>query len=402
MKNFGTIYRYEIKKLVNRKLVKVSLFCMLVIVLVTVAGSVMGSYSAGGITERNYDAMCKDREYRQALDGRLIDQALLEEVMEAYGKVPEVEKYSRTEEYQTYARPYSAVFQQVIRRMSGMTTAQVFAWEPEEQEFYERWNATMEQQWASSHLTEREKEVFREQKKRISLPLRFFSVDDSYYELFEGINTIGMMEVFLMLICLAGVFPEEHAKKTDQLLLGCRNGKQVLFRAKLLAGISFALVVSVVYAVLAMGVAFLLYGADGFDAPFYFIMESYLYPITFGEAILICYGLSVAAAVCSAVFVMALSEVIHSSLATLSLSVGVLFAGMFLSIPAEYRVLSQLWDYLPSRFMMVYKIFDYRMVPVGNHYLMAWQAVPFLYLLLCIVFSWIGKKVYLRYQVSGR
>ena len=210
------------------------------------------------------------------------------------------------------------------------------------------------------------------------------------------------MSVFVVMLCLAGMFPEEHSQRTDQMLLCCKHGKRMLYSVKMIAGISFAVAISVGSSALAIGSAYLLYGTQGWDAPFYMYLSEYIYPITMGESVLIAYAMALAACVITAVVTMVLSELVHSSLATVSITTAVVVAGMFFNIPGKYRVAAQLWDCLPSRFAMNYKIFNTRMVPVFGGYLQAWQAVPALYLLLGIVFVWIGRLAYDRYQVSGR
>lgn len=402
MANFWTLYRFEVKKLFGRKLVKVSVLCLFVVAVFTVMGAMLGSYSAGRVTESNAEGLKKDTAYREALDGRILNQALLEEVYEAYGKVPYADgKYSRTEEYQKYARPYSAVFQ-LIGQLAQWHTEKSFSWTPQEQELYQRWNAVLESSWQADSLSEDELSFWREKKQEIETPIRFEAISDSFYELLEGINGLGLISVFVVMVCLAGVFPEEHSRRTDQLVLSCRNGRRLLYGAKIAAGISFAAAISLGSSVLAIGIAFILYGTQGFDAPFYLYMTHYVYPLTMGEAVLVAYAMALAACVITAVATMMLSALVHNSLTTLSITTALAVAGMFITLPGKYRVVAQLWDYLPSRFAMNYMIFNNRTVSVFFGFLQAWQAVPMLYLLLGILFVWIGKQAYDRYQVSGR
>lgn len=402
MADFLTLYLFELKKLWKRKLVKIASACLFAFAVFTIINPMLGSYSLGVVTESNAEGVRKDAAYREALDGRILNQELLAEVYEAYSRVPsENEKYSGTEEYQTYARPYSAVFNQV-RQLTGWNTEKVMLGNPQEEEVYQRWNEVLEKSWQSEYLSEGEVSFWRNKKQEIETPIRFEAISEGFYKLLLGVSEIGLVSVFVVMLCLAGVFPEEHSQRTDQMVLCCKHGKRKLYRVKMAAGITFAVVISVGSAALAIGIALLLYGTQGFDAPFYLYMTGYLYPITMGKATLIGYAMVLAACVVTAVITMVLSELVHSSLTTVSVTTAVVVAGMFLNIPGKYRVLAQLWDYLPSRFAMNYKIFNNRMVPMFGGYLQAWQAVPVLYVLIGIVFVWIGKLAYDRYQVSGR
>ena len=84
-----------------------------VMIAATVGGTVLDIlYEDDGETETMYQAFQKDKAYQKALEGKIIDQELLEETMAVYGTIPkDVERYSQTEEYEAYARPYSAIFQ---------------------------------------------------------------------------------------------------------------------------------------------------------------------------------------------------------------------------------------------------------------------------------------------------
>ena len=402
MAGFLTLYLFELKKLWKRKLVKTASACLFAVAVFTIISPMLGSYSLGVVTESYAEGVRKDAAYREALDGRMINQDLLAEMYEGYNKVPyENGKYSGTEEYQTYARPYSAVFNQV-RQLTGWNTEKVMLGTPQEQEVYLRWNEVLEKSWESDHLSEGELSFWRNKKTEIETPIRFEAMSEGFYELLLGVSEIGLVSVFVVMLCLAGVFPEEHSQRTDQIVLCCKYGKRLFYRVKMAAGITFAVAISVGSAALAIGIAFLLYGTQGFDAPFYLYMTGYIYPMTMGEATLIGYAMVLAACVVTAVITMVLSELVRSSLTTVSITTAVVVAGMFFNIPGKYRVLAQLWDYLPSRFAMSYKIFNNRMVPIFGGYLQAWQAVPMLYLLLGIICVWIGRLAYDRYQVSGR
>ena len=402
MADFLTLYFFELKKLWKRKLVKIACACLFAVAVFTIISPMLGSYSLGAVTESNAEGVKKDAAYRAALDGRLINQELLEEVYEAYSKVPyENGKYSGTEEYQQYARPYSAVFNQ-IRGMTSWNTEKVIAGTPKEEELYQRWNDVMQKSWQSNYLSEGELSFWQSKKQEIEIPIRFEAISDGFYELLLWVGELGMINVFVVMLCLAGMFPEEHSQRTDQMLLCSKHGKRMLYSVKVAAGISFAAGISIGSSVLAIGIAYLLYGTQGFDAPFYLYITDYIYPITMGEAVLIAYAMALAACVITAVITMVLSELVHSSLATVSITTAVVVAGMFFNIPGKYRVAAQLWDCLPSRFAMVRMIFNTRMIPMPGGYLQAWQAVPMLYLLFGIVFVWIGRLAYDRYQVSGR
>ena len=108
------------------------------------------------------------------------------------------------------------------------------------------------------------------------------------------------------------------------------------------------------------------------------------------------------ASVLISVFVMVLSEILHNNIAMLAIVTGLIILCMICSVPPQHRVLSQMFDWLPSTFVSPWNIFDVRTLPIFGHYLTAWQAAPIIYILISIGIVITGKKVYRHYQVSGR
>ena len=102
------------------------------------------------------------------------------------------------------------------------------------------------------------------------------------------------------------------------------------------------------------------------------------------------------------VFVMTLSENLHSSVGTLSIAIGLVVLPMMVSIPDEYRLLSQLWSYLPSEIVAVWNCFNPRTVVLFGNVLESWKIVPILYAGIGIVMAVITKRKFVKYQVSGR
>ena len=88
MNNFFTLYSYEMKKLVQRKMVWIALLICLLCIAVTVLSDVLGEYRINGEEIPQYRMFQSDKANQLALDGRRLEQSLLEETWEAYGRLP--------------------------------------------------------------------------------------------------------------------------------------------------------------------------------------------------------------------------------------------------------------------------------------------------------------------------
>lgn len=402
MNNLGLLYRFELKKIFRKRIVWISVAIALLSIPVGVGNLLLGSYNVDkDTTESRYQGFQKDRAYQKALDGRAIDQTLLEEMQEAYGKVPlDADSFMTTKEYQTYARPYDAIFD-YVRATTYMTVSEARQWEADEQDLNQKKQNMLEKLWNSYYLTAGEKEFWQQQEQRLERPV-IFRYLTGYSQLFDNVNTAGLITLVVTAVCLSGFFTEEHTRKTDQLILSSRYGRKPVYWAKFLAGISFSAIISVMFVVASFVTAYGLYGPEGFSAVVQLMRPGYSYSLSAGQAILIAYGMITAAGILVGAFVMMLSELLKSSVGTLAVVVGAILFTLFVNVPDNYRVLSQLWSYLPSEYVAVWNLFNPQTVPLFGNYLVSWQVVPILYALLGCICAFIGRRVFVRYQVSGR
>ena len=403
MKNLRILYQFELKKILSRKIVWITVAVMLVFTVFTTCGQLMGGYYIDGKkVDTTYGLMQKTRAAERALTGRLIDQQLLNETWNAYGKIPDTISihYTGTDEYREYAFPYSAIFT-FVQSYTGMTTTEAFDWEADEAELYSRRQDMLEQTWERFSLSEGEKEYWRRQELSAERPLRF-AYKEGWWTLFNALYTTGITVLLAVAICLSNAFTVEQVRKTDQLIFCSRYGKGSLYLAKILAGISFAVGVAFLYTAASFIEALAVYGGDGFSAVFQLVFPACSAQISVGQAVLTGYGLMFIAAVLTGVFVMVLSEVVKNGTGTLAVANGIILLTVFVDMPYRYRVLAQIWEYLPSEFLSTWSIFDSRLVPLAGTYLTNIQFVPILYTVMAGGLSVIGLKMHQRYQVEAR
>lgn len=402
MDNLGTLYQYELKKIVKRKLLWITLFVCALGIVVTVISGLLGTYYVDGkAVDTHYHMYQVDRAYRENLSGRVIGQELLQEMADGYGRIPpEADRYTLTEEYQTYARPYSDIFN-IVRSWTNLSASQAMEWDPDEEALYAARIQELEDNWQSLRLSDTEKAFWREKEKEIPFPLTYY-YHEGYEISLNAFLTIGILMLLFVAICLSSVFTEEHTRRTDQLMLSSVNGKHTVYWAKILAGMTVSVSCTLLMAVLAVGLSLGIYGTAGFHTALQIFYDVYSYPLTIGQACLIAYGVLILTSVFAGVFVMVLSELLRSNIATLAVSTGLVIAGGMIVIPEEYRIVSQIWDSLPMTFLATWNVFNVRPVTLLGHCFVSWQFVPVCYLLCALLLALMGKRVYQRYQVSGR
>ncbi len=401
MSNLLTLYAYELKKLMQKKLLWVALLVCMAVIAFSILYPLLGTYCANGVAiSTNYEQHLIDQAYRKALSGKPIDQSLLEETLAAYKNLPIETDYVLTEEYQTHARPYSEIFN-LIRAWTGMDKQAAVKWSPDEAALYAAMMGQFEESAMNNHLTEAEIAYWKGQADTLTTPI-VYQFHEAYRNILETFLTIGFMMLLYAAIALSSSFPDEHTHRTDQLVLCTANGKRRLYWVKLFSGITVGCVGALLMTALTWVLCLCIYGSEGFDTAIQIFYTNYAGNITIGQACLIACGCLLVTAFLISIFVMFLSELFHSNIAAMSITTGMILAGMLIQIPTEHRILGQLWDYLPTCFLSMWNTFDYRLVSLFGMQLTSYQIVPLIYIVAAVLLAWLGNRIYCRRQISGR
>lgn len=399
MKNFWTLVRFELKKILSRKITWIAFGIVFIVMLAFGFYRSFASHEVDGVrlTAREEEMQAKAEEKKLA--GRIVNDELLEEMFTVMA----------TDE--TAFQPYKVFYNEVARYLCGTalsrgTVAGVkeeLGIAPEEELIYAARRKQIEESLTNQYLTEGEKEYWREVlDKEKSIPWE--------YDYYQGVHFVwvaaytAIVLIALMLaVCLSNLFADEHQKKTDQLILCSRNGRKILCAAKITAGLLFT-IGSTGLVLLATAVPqLIMFGADGWNAPIQLIVPTSMVQMTFGEMILYTYVVAMLASVLYCSIILCCSELFrNSTVAVMAVIVVLVLVPMMVLVPYEYRVLSQLFDLNPINVIAIWSATDFRLVPFLGGYLTVYQVAPVLYAVLAGLFLLLGRRAYLKFQVSGR
>ncbi|WP_368248938.1 ABC transporter permease subunit [Intestinimonas butyriciproducens] len=380
-----TLYKFELRKIISRKIVWITGGVLLVgLVIWGIASAVLPQnreYSDSSLN--GYAANRAEQEAAEQISGRAIDQERIDEMRPAY------EDFIFNGNYKE-ALPYLDVYNFIGRTLGTQAGAEILVCDSEA--FYEKLNAQLE---ANTPAGLTESISFDE-------PIVYHGYFDGWRQIADMMKLITCMEIMFIAICLSTVFTVEHTRKTDQVILCTRLGKKKLYAAKTLAGLTVGVGFTLLLSLLMFGIIAFLYGFDGYDTILQFVLLR-PFNLTVGQAALILVGLSFAGAALISIFTMMLSEVTKNSIATIGIITGVLLVTMFImEMPANLKLLSEIWYLLPSNLVSLNGAFRYSMFHVGGSPLAAYQYAPIVYLVLAVIFALIGKLTYNRYQINGR
>ena len=400
MKNFRTLVRFELKKILSRKMTWIAFGLVFLTMVAYAVIEVTVTRDIKGVQATQYEAEQQDKENQKPILGRSVDDALVEEMFIAMATDKKAFK------------PYTDLYNVVVKAVCGTDALSagtvegakaVLGISEDEELVYAARKIRIESGMTEQYLTEKEKDYWREVlENEDTVPWIYDYYTGPYSALTLAYTAIVLIAVMLA-VCLANLFADEHQKKTDQLVLCSRNGRKVLYWAKLTAGMVFTMVSAGIILLISAVPQLLIFGTEGLHAPIQLGMSSAMVQMTFGEAIWYCYLLTILAALMYSSIILCCSELFRNSTVAVVAIIGVLvLLPMLVMVPYEYRVLGQIFDLNPINTVAIWGFLDYRLVPVPGGFLTMQQAAPMVYVLLSAVFVFIGRRAYLKYQVGGR
>lgn len=422
MSQLGTLYQYEMKKILKRKMTWIAFGGVMLIILFLCFEPLLDNYTLTDAKtgERvrctKYDTIMERQERAERLNGRIIDDALLREMQAAYvgvqsqdmetlmdnSVVVSTTMITRFSDDETEAeriaeqiRQYEAIYN-YVREIVGnerVHTVDAAAFYGERQQMVADYERIL-------YLTEEEKEYWREHE--VQTPYAYYW-DMGPWMMLTTFKTMLALTALMIGMVFSGVFADEHMRKTDQLVLCSRHGRGTLYLAKLLAVTTLGTVATLLVGGITLLSQGVLYGYEkNWNAPLQLYLPSSPFDLTMGEAIVILLVLLLLTAVLHSVLTLVLSSWVKSSVASMSLMVVYTLGTMVINVPERLRFLSQCLYLMPAKLVRPSALNDVRLVGGAGHYLNCWQTGMILYPLMILALALLGSLIYRRWQISGR
>lgn len=382
------LYKYELKKLLKNKvlLITAAIIFAGVIAWGLWNGLAQAPEEIDGERYSRYTYNQLREESASKIKGQVIDDTLL-------AKMKEHEKGTQA------FLPYHDIYNFVGFTIDTMSSVQIMEITEEQLQatLSERLNIHLE------GYSSAEQDFWKKQSQQIVFnPISY----DGYYEGWEQITSmikvLAYMVVLFIAVALSTIFTTESTRKTDQLIFASKNGKHLLYWAKLLAGATLGVAFTLLLISLFLCVIAILYGFDGFDTMLQFVLMR-PFALSIGEAALILLCLLTISSFLVSVFTMVLSEITRNSIATLSVVAGMLMLSLFITeVPGNIRWLSELWFAIPSNLVNLNGAFRYTVISLFGHSFTTYQYAPVVIILITIVLTALGRWLYGKYQINAR
>lgn len=389
MKNFGTLFGYELKKIWKRPMTwaAVLVFCAAFVTI-----TVQPFFRSGGATFTATDAdgseirqfLTAGEQYRlrvegaRALSGQPMDERFFRTARET---IPLDHERFEKDGYFFLIDPSYCDFYTEFSEWLDDTA----------EHYYTARQNGRELSW--QRLTGEDGAYWRDLEARVEKPFVYQPVLGPRM-LMNMLGSAGL-EMFLPLLvglCLCDLYAQERRTRAGALIFSSPRGRRCLYLAKTLAG-AVSAVAATLIVVAAGGLANLLfYGPYGYDGAIQispWLWYSSL-PITMGQGILILLGLLLAyALLCGAATALA-SVWSGSGTAAMAISVGVMIAAMTLD-----RTQTGWWEFMPANLVDERGLSSLQVTRLFGVQLNILQSGLLLYLLLALalaVLCWLGWR----------
>ena len=376
MRNIGTLYRFELKKILHNKLTIAML--LLVCGLSIILGINPGDSESNAV-----------RELQHSINGRAIDNTLLSEMYQVIDDYAIAWNESNTAyERVAYVEKEIIGSSEILRNYSA-------------DEMYEIRESDMFAMMNADHMTDDEIDWWAEKESQVKKPFVYEYMGGPFL-LSMVLSTMCLLMIILSAMCLSTVFAGEHRQRTDQMVLSCVNGRKETYFAKIAAGATFLLCVFIISMILLAIVIYFRKGLDGMNTMVQLELPFSAYPLSIGKFIVIQIVIMIVATIFFAIVGMVFSEVFRNGLPVMGLMIGCYLAVTLFDIPSKFRVASQIAECAPTEILSVWSLYDHRLVKLGGHFFTNYQIAPIVYVLIAIVLYILGRKLYCSFQVSGR
>ena len=391
MGEFWRLTAFEYKKIFRRKSAVVAIVMLYVLSAVTCILPIIGT-SYGVVTESKYEAIMKDKAYEMALNGRELDSGLMLEMSKAYGYIPdEAADYTYTQEYETYARPYSSVYRLVRGGFNSseyrFSMKEAKALTPEiADSYYEVRQQNMIYDMKNEGASDEEVKYMLECDSEVQKPFRL-GYNSGYRSYISFMYTAAVFMMFVISICVAPIFAGEYTSGADQLLLTSKHGKRKLIYSKIFAGLSFAVFVSVTIFAIVSLISLSIYGMEGFDTALQLIYPQVCYNVSIGKAVFMLSGIGILACMCIASVTMLLSAKMRTPFPVIIIMSLANFVPMVLNIVGNspiVRVINKIMILFPVRMCNIWDPFSANMYGAFGSYIRPYIFMPIFAALLTI------------------
>lgn len=402
MKNAGTLFYYELKKIWSRRLVwaAVALCCAAVALISPIPRYYWDQTFTAMDAEGNEITrlVTAEEQFRAEIEGsRVLSGQPMDEVFfqKAHETVPDVDgPQLHTEAQRAYFYLIDSSYCGAFYQFSGLMDETA-------EGFYGFRQRLIEESWSygKKYMGQTDEDIayWERMEERVEKPFLFQPVQGPS-RLMEVLGLITAAVPLLVGVCLCDLFSRDRRYRTHPVVASSRRGRGCLFLVKTLAGGVSAMLAVFMVAGAAVTASLALYGAWGWDGAIQLGLhtDTCCLPITMGQGVFLLVGLLALYALVCGALASAVSMWTGSGVAALAASTVAAAMCMVLSVywhPSG--VLARVYDRLPFNFVGWLSLIRHDMTHLFGLRLAWLQSGTLLYLGIAAAFTvlcWLGWR----------
>lgn len=385
MRQFFTLYRFEIKKIFQKPYVPALLALCIALTVFLNVRPLLGEQTVAYVDEQqqfhfeavsNYEAIQLERRFAREDAGKPLDNEAVWTMQEMNRRYQEI--------YNQYAPDLTCVLlnHSLVFETLGRTGVNPVA---EHIEYpadyaYQSLERGREEEFSSQLLSQEEIAYWEREGTRLTTPF-VMEYTGGWRGILEKASWLNLMALVFALISLCSSFSDDDAYKTRPLLASAAHSRMPLTLARLAAGVSLACGCVLLLFGLTAAIQFFVHGAGGAQMPIQLLeleldqrgigdvhLSYSCRDMTAGQAVLVTAGMSLLIALFAGALSMLLSKLLRRGVPALALPLGLLLLSMIFEPPFYYydRVRAQIWSYMPIQRLYQTFLADERLVSLGG------------------------------------
>ena len=395
---FGTLYRYELKKILTRPYILLLLLAMVGVTIFLNVKPLLAQEEVAYAEEdgtlvfdtvSRYEAIQLERRFSKEDAGCLLDNEAALEMRElnlSYQEsatVPTFILLNRFLVQDGIAITYFNPLWDGTDQMADLT--------------YKAIAYTQEEEYQNQRLTQKEIDYWETERAGITTP---YTLD--YAKGYSGILSmaqwLNLMVLPFVFVCLCGSFSDDHVYKTWPILTSSKHGRKSLVLARLVAGETLAGGALLLLFAVTAAIQFFVHGAQGAGVPIQLLEVENLRPgfgetrlcassrvMTAGQGVLVTVGVSLIILLFAGALAMLLSKLFRRAIPALALPLGLMLLSLMFGPSYYSRIQVQIWSYVPTYRITEEFLLDERLVSLGGIQLDCIAVSAWLYGLLAIL-----------------
>ena len=385
MRQFFTLYRFELKKIFQKWYVPALLALCIASTIFLNVRPLLDEQTVAYVDEQqqfhfeaviNYEAIQLERRFAREDAGKPLDNEAVWTMQEMNRRYQEI--------YNQYAPDLTCVLlnHSLVFETLGRTRVNPVA---EHIEYpadyaYQSLERGREEEFSSQLLSQEEIAYWEREGTRLTTPF-VMEYTGGWRGILEKASWLNLMALVFALISLCSSFSDDDAYKTRPLLASAAHSRMPLTLARLAAGVSLACGCVLLLFGLTAAIQFFVHGAGGAQMPIQLLklkpdqrgigdvyLSNSCRDMTAGQAVLVTVGMSLLIALFAGALSMLLSKLLRRAVPALALPLGLLLLSMIFEPPFYYydRVRAQIWSYMPIQRLYQTFLADERLVSLGG------------------------------------